>query len=316
VSEAYLDQVGFALGGQTHSVEDAGRAGRLRSDPAALREAGFDRHHVCLPGETAYDLARAAAQATGADLGGVDALIYSTCLPQNANLGRPEAFAQSGDVKHLMDFPASHLQAELGLERAQVVGLNQQACTGLLGSIHLAQALLALEEGWERVLCLTADRFPEGALYEQSFNLVSDGAAACLVSRGPGAFRLRAVHGRTNGALARASDDETAGSFFAWSHRVIHQTLAKAGIEIGDLALLVAQNMNRKALEILARLLPLDPARVACPTLAEVGHVISGDNLINLQRLQADGALGRGDFVLLFMAGYGLNWQGAVLEVC
>jgi len=316
VSDVYLDQVGFALGGQTHTVEDAGRMGRLRSDPAALRESGFEVHHVCPPHETAYDLARAAAQSIGADLGGVDALIYSTCLPQNGNVGRAEAFAQSRDAKHLMDFAGCHLQADLGLERAQVIGLTQQACTGLLGSVHLAQALLALEGGWEQVLCLSADRFPEGALYEQSFNLVSDGAAACLVSRGPGAFRLRTVHGRTNGALANASDDEAAGSFFAWSHRVIHQTLAKAGLEIGDLALLVAQNMNRKALEILARLLPLDPARMVCPTLAEVGHVISGDNLINLKRLQADGALRRGDLVLLFMAGYGLNWQGAVLEVC
>jgi 3-oxoacyl-[acyl-carrier-protein] synthase-3 len=316
MSGPYLDHLGFALGGQAHTVEDAGRMGRLRSDPAALRAAGFGTHHVCTPGQTAYDLARDAARSIDADLGGVEALIYSTCLPQNGNVGRAEAFAQSRDAKHLMDFAGSHLQADLGLERAQVVGLTQQACTGLLGSVHLAQALLALEQGWERVLCLSADRFPEGALYEQSFNLVSDGAAACVVSRVPGAFRLRTVHGCTNGALAAASDDEAAGSFFAWSHRVIHQTLAKAGLEIGDLALLVAQNMNRKALEILARLLPLDPARMACPTLAEVGHVISGDNLINLKRLQAEGALRRGDTVLLFMAGYGLNWQGAVLEVC
>jgi 3-oxoacyl-[acyl-carrier-protein] synthase-3 len=316
VSEVYLDQVGYALGSRAATVEEAGRAGRLRSDPAALRDAGFAHHHACGPDETAYDLARAAARATGAELEAVDALVYSTCLPQSANLGSAEEFVRSGDVKHLLDFPGSHLQADLGLERAQVIGVNQQACTGLLGSVHLAQALLALEEGWEHVLCLTADRFPEGALYEQSFNLISDGAAACVVSRGPAAFRLRAVHGRTNGALAQASDDETAGSFFAWSHRVILQTLAKAGVEIGELALLVAQNMNRRALEILARLLGLDPRRVAAPTLAEVGHVISGDNLINLKRLQEEGALRRGDKVLLFMAGYGLNWQGAVLEAC
>lgn len=316
MTEAYLDHVGFALGGHRRTVEETARAGLLLSDPAALRAAGFDVHHVCPPTETAYDLARAAARATGLGLAGVDAVVYATCLPQNGNMGPAEAFARTRDAKHLMDFPACHLQADLDLDGALVVGLTQQACTGLLGSLRLARALLAAEPERQRVLCLTADRFPEGALYEQSFNLISDGAAACVVSRAPSGFRLRALHAVTNGALARANDDEAAGSFFAWSHRVIVETLARAGIGVADLALLVPQNMNRKALEILARLVGLDPARVACPTMAEVAHVISGDNLINLSRLRAEGRVRGGDLVLLFMAGYGLTWQAAVLEAC
>ena len=76
----------------------------------------------------------------------------------------------------------------------------------------------------------------------------------------------------------------------------------------------VAQNMNRKALEILARLLPLDAARILAPTLPEIGHVISGDNLINLKCLTERGAIEKGQKVLMAMAGYGLNWQCAILE--
>ena len=72
--------------------------------------------------------------------------------------------------------------------------------------------------------------------------------------------------------------------------------------------------MNRKALEILARLLRIDPGRVVAPTLEEVGHVISGDNLINLKHLIDRGSIEKGERVLLFMAGYGLNWQCAILE--
>ncbi len=264
--------------------------------------------------QTAYDFARQAVQTVERELGNVGAIIYSTCIPANANIGRADAYLESRDVKNLMDFPASHLQSDFGLDRAIVIGLSQQACTGLLGSLRLAQALLRSEPETERVLCLTSDRFPEGALYEQSYNLISDGAAACVVSLAPASFRLLAAHGITNGALAQASDDETAGSFFAYTHRVIQETLAKAGLQISDVAWFVAQNMNRKATDILARLLKFDPGRAVSPTLPEVAHVISGDNLINLKYLAERGQIQGGERVLLCMAGYGLNWQCVILE--
>jgi 3-oxoacyl-[acyl-carrier-protein] synthase-3 len=213
-----------------------------------------------------------------------------------------------------MDFPASHLQADLGLESASVVGLSQQACTGLLGALRIGRALMAAEPEIESALCLTADRFPDGALYSQSYNLISDGAAACILSRTGGAYRLVATHARTSGALARASDEEVAGTYFAQMHRVVHETLAKAGRNIGDVDWFVAQNMNRKGLEILARLLPIDASKVVAPTLGEIGHMISGDNLVNLKRLTEEGVIRPGETVLMAMAGYGLNWQCVILE--
>ena len=312
--EVFVDQIGYALGEVTRTVEETGSRGDLLSQPDVLREAGFCVHHVSGPRQTAYDFARQAVQTVERELGNVGAIIYSTCIPANANIGRADAYLESRDVKNLMDFPASHLQSDFGLDRAIVIGLSQQACTGLLGSLRLAQALLRSEPETERVLCLTSDRFPEGALYEQSYNLISDGAAACVVSLAPASFRLLAAHGITNGALTQASDDETAGSFFAYTHRVIQETLAKAGLQISDVAWFVAQNMNRKATDILARLLKFDPGRAVSPTLPEVAHVISGDNLINLKYLAERGQIQGGERVLLCMAGYGLNWQCVILE--
>jgi len=312
--EVFVDHIGYALGEVTRTVEETGARGDLLSQPDVLREAGFCVHHVSGPRQTAYDFARQAVQTVERELGNVGAIIYSTCIPANANIGRADAYLESRDVKNLMDFPASHLQSDFGLDRAIVIGLSQQACTGLLGSLRLAQALLRSEPDTERVLCLTSDRFPEGALYEQSYNLISDGAAACVVSLAPASFRLLAAHGITNGALAQASDDETAGSFFAYTHRVIQETLAKAGLQISDVAWFVAQNMNRKATDILARLLKFDPGRAVSPTLPEVAHVISGDNLINLKYLAERGQIQGGERVLLCMAGYGLNWQCVILE--
>ena len=165
---AYVDHFAHALGGTKHSAEDSAAAGRTAHPAAAFLQSGFRFHHVCGEDESAYDLARAAVVAMGEGLGRVDAILYATCLPANANLGAPERFAETSDVKHLMDFPASRLQADLGLEDAFVVGLAQQACTSMLGSLRMAHGLLATDPAVSRVLCVSADRFPPGARYEQA----------------------------------------------------------------------------------------------------------------------------------------------------
>lgn len=314
MSAAYVHDLTFALGDRALSVEAAEAEGLTRSPASALREAGFGRHHVCLPGTTAYDLARRAVQRIGGRLGDVGAIIYSTCIPLNGSVGEEARFAATRDVKHLMDFAGSHLQADFGLDRAAVIGLNQQACTGLLGAVRIAKLLLSAEPEVRRVLCVTADRFPPGALYEQSYNLISDGAAACLVSGEPQGYLVLACHAITNGAMAAASDDETVGSYFTYAHRVIRETLAKARLGASDVDWVVPQNTNVKASVILSRLLDVDYGRFYCPSIAEVGHMISGDNLVNLAHLTAEGRVRRGQRVVLFMAGYGLNWQCVLLE--
>jgi len=317
MADFYVDDFVYALGDTKLHITESAAAGRLLSAADDLADAGFQWHHVCEPTTTAYDLARAAtAQLTegGGPADGADAIVYATCLPLNGNAGDPGEWERSRDVKHLMDFPASRLQADFGLDRAVVVGLNQQACTAMLGSLRLAGALLAAEPGWERVLCVTADRFPDGSIYEQAYNVISDGAAACVVSRQPAAFRLVTTHQITNGGLSAATDDETVGTYFSYVHRLIRETVARASLRAADLDWVVPQNTNQKAWQILARLVGIEHERVWLPSLPDVGHVISADNVINLSSLVASGQLRAGQKVLLLMAGFGLNWQAVILE--
>jgi 3-oxoacyl-[acyl-carrier-protein] synthase III len=313
---AYVDGFSYALGEHKRDVDQTEADGRLVSSAADLRSAGFAWHHVCGPETTAYDLAWLAVSGLVDEdrLGEIDAIVYATCLTLNGNLGAETEFHRTADVKHLMDYPGSRLQAALGSDRAVVIGLNQQACTSMLGSIRIANALLAIEPGWERILCVTADRFPEGAHYEQAYNLISDGAAACTVSRAAGRFRLMAAHHITNGALAQATDDETVGSYFSFTHRLIAETLARAQLAATDLDWVVPQNTNENAWRVLGPLLGIDAGRVWSPSLADVGHVISGDNVVNLVSLLEAGLLRPGHRLLLPMAGFGLNWQALVLE--
>lgn len=311
--DVYLDHLTYAVGERSESVEDAGRRGILVSSPSSLREAGFSTHHYCGDGTTSYDLARRAIEPIRRDLGKVDAVVYATSLPLNGNVGSLATYAATRDVRHLMDFPVSHLMADFELDGALILGVNQLACTSLLGSIRLARDLIVAED-LRRVLCLTSDRFPEGALYEQSYNLISDGAAGCVVSREPRGFRYLAGHSVTNGALSLVSDDELIGSYFTYAHRAITECVAKARLRLDDIHWILPQNLNVVTSQVMSSLLGLDAERTLYPTMGDVAHVISGDNLINLAAVRASGRLRPGDRLLLHMAGYGLNWHTLILE--
>jgi 3-oxoacyl-[acyl-carrier-protein] synthase-3 len=107
--------------------------------------------------------------------------------------------------------------------------------------------MLATEPALGPALCVTADRFPPGARYEQAYNAISDGASACMLSREARGYRLVASHHITNGALAVATDDQTAGAFFSYMHRLVAETCAVARITAGDLRWIVTQNTYRPA---------------------------------------------------------------------
>lgn len=313
--DAYLGSLSYSLGEQSFSLEESAEAGRLTSPLQALKDSGFEKHRICADNQTAYDLAKdCASRLPGLEK--VGAIVYSTCLPLNGNCGDAQMFEQTRDVKYLMDFPASHLQSEFNMNDAFVLGVNQQACTGMLGALRLARMLLAEDESIPSVLCITADRFPNGAKYEQAYNLISDGAAATVVSREKGRYRIVACHGITNGGLSQASDEEAAGTYFVYCNRVISETLKKAKLELSDISWIVPQNMNSKAWQILARLLKFDEGKAYAASRAEFGHVISADNMINLSLLTESGAVKAGQFLMLIMAGYGMNWQSVILEAC
>ncbi|HEX4939473.1 MAG TPA: 3-oxoacyl-[acyl-carrier-protein] synthase III C-terminal domain-containing protein [Candidatus Kapabacteria bacterium] len=312
--DVYVHDFALSLGDHEYSLEESVAAGRTHTGTQALAEAGFRRHRVCRAEQSAYDLARAAVTPIAGAAEGAGAIIYATCLPLNGNIGDEARFRETRDVKHLMDFPVSHLQADFHLDRAAAIGLGQQACTSMLGSMRLARALLRDEPELGRILCVSADRFPPGAEHEQAYNLISDGGAACIVSREARGYRFLGAHHITNGAMATANDEETAGFYFSYSHRMITELCRKAGITPADVQWIVPQNTNRKAWRILSSVLRFDFQRILMPTIGTAGHCISGDNIINLKTVQAEGRIQPGDKILLPMAGFGLNWSCILLE--
>jgi 3-oxoacyl-[acyl-carrier-protein] synthase-3 len=312
--DVFVHSLATALGDQSFTIEESFAEQRLFSSVEQYRESGFDRHRMCSPNVSPYDLAHAAVKNIRSELTNTTSIIYATCLTLNGNIGSTEKFKETRDVKFLMDYPASHLQADFDLMNAAVIGLNQQACTSMLGSLRLAKALLVAEPEQEKILCVTADRFPQGAYYEQAYNVISDGAAACVVSRERKGYRIVAAHALTNGALAQATDDETVGSYFSYTHRLFTELLERSKLSMDQIDWIIPQNTNVNAWVILSRLLGTDIEKVYFDSIRDVGHIISSDNIVNLKRLEDEKKVQPGQKLLLFMAGFGLNWQAVILE--
>jgi 3-oxoacyl-[acyl-carrier-protein] synthase-3 len=312
--DIFVNHFAYQLGSETITLEETHKAGRLLANVADFKEAGFSKHRMAMKNEGPYDLAKAAVAQVKEHLADTTAIVYATCLTINGNIGSQKEFESTRDVKHLMDYPGSHLQADFGLENAAVIGLNQQACTSMLGSLRLASALLKAEPEQKQILCVTADRFPENAIYEQAYNLISDGAACCVVSRKREGFKLLATHAITNGALAQATDNETVGCYFSYTHRCLSEIMEKAGLSFSDLAWVIPQNTNVNAWTVLSQIFGIDREKVFFDSIKDVGHIISSDNVVNLCELQKSGKIKSGDKLLLLMAGFGLNWQAVLLE--
>lgn len=315
MKSAYIHHLAYELGKQRVSIAESYEAKRLFTETQQFLDAGFEFHRISPVNQNAYDLAYGAVNKIKDALqNNIDSIIYATCLPLNGNIGSFKKFQETRDVKYLMDYPASHLQADFNLDRAAVLGLNQQACTSMLGSLRLAKALINSESDQKRILCVTADRFPEGAHYEQAYNVISDGAAACIVSDEAQGFKIVASHALTNGALAQASDDETVGSYFSYTHRLLTELFEKSGVGMPEIDWIIPQNTNVNAWVILSRLLGTDFEKVYFKSIKEVGHIISSDNIVNLAQIEEEGLVRPGQKLLLFMAGFGLNWQALILE--
>jgi 3-oxoacyl-[acyl-carrier-protein] synthase-3 len=312
--------IAYAVPAGAPSVRDLAAAGSLESDPALLERFGFDRVRLAVD-ETPYDLARAAASSLlrehDIDPLSIDALLYGGA-PGTIAFARPREAA--GLASGLCDgrrfqYPATRLQYDLGLERASVLGLDQLACTAILGAVRLARAL-CIAEGLERVLCVASEFYPAEAGREAITNCTSDAACAVLVERNATRNRIAAGVTVTKGYYwgANAMRDEVMASYFPTATRVMRRTVADAGWRPEDVAWVMPHNVSATSWAILFRLAGLPNARLYGDNIARIGHTLAGDNFINLRDALDGGAVRPGDKVLLFSYGYGAHWTGLALE--
>lgn len=282
------------------------------SAPDQLEHLGFRRLFVA-NGETAYDLAKGAVRkllrSAAVAPGEIDTLIYASAIPEE----RPH---RRGGLSGLFRYPATALQYEFQMTRANVIGLAQAGCVSFLSSIRLASCLLASEPAIRRVLCVSADALPKGFRREVLYNLISDGAAAALVQRHASSNRIVSHTQVTKGYFwdPQNKGDEIVASYFATARHVIQETLDKAQLDMSKIAMVVPHNVNRKSWDILRGLVNIPRERFFGRNIARKGHTIAADNAINLCDAVKEGKVKRGDYLMLFTFGFGAHWACTILE--
>lgn len=305
------------------SLEELQREGLLTGSPETLATFGFQYAYLA-DGETHLDMAVRAARSvlespdvSPADIGLV---LYATALTGSATMA-PASPASGGAILHLdtvaecFQYPASYLQAELELTGAAVAGVDQQGCASLMSALRLGRAMLVAEPELGTVLCVSADVFPAGQPRDLVYNVISDGACAVLLRHGA-PNRILACAQVTKGSYwdAAAVEHEVIAAYFPTARNLITTALDSAGLTLDDIALVIPHNVSRRSWDILRGLLRLPEERVFTDNIARVGHTIASDNILNLRDAIDAGRVGRGDKLLLFTFGFGLNWSCMVVE--
>ena len=316
---ACISGVAYALPAASRSVLDLAREGQLQSDPAVLTQFGFGTVQVAIE-ESPYELALRAAHDVllerAVDPASVDTLIWGGA-PWTIAFA-PACARVNGTAVHTTErfkYPATRMQYELGLERAQVFGIDQLACTTLFAAVRLARALIASNEA-RRVLCVSAEFFPGDAGREAIFNCTSDAACALLVDRRGQRNRIAGSAQVTKGYCwdCDARRNEIVASYFPTAVHVMGQALANAGWRPEDVDWVIPHNVSLRSWELLLRLARLPRARLWSANIARLGHTLAGDNFINLRDALEAGDVRPGEKLLLFSYGYGAHWTALAVE--
>lgn len=297
--------------------------GLLRGSAETLASFGFEHVHIARE-ESQVEMAICAAREALADsavaAADVGLVLYAGALATSGTMAPPQEGPDApvlrlDTIEQCFEYPVSALQAELELTSATVAGVNQQGCASLLSAIRLGRAMLATEPELRNVLCVGADVFPRYAPRDLVYNVISDGACAAVLSAGS-LNRILACRQVTKGDYwdAATLEHEVIAAYFPTARNLISDTLDAAELTLDDIALIVPHNVSRRSWDILRGLLRLPEERVFADNIARVGHTIAADNLLNLRDIQDRGLVARGDRLLLFTFGFGLNWSCMVLE--
>lgn len=291
-------------------------------------KTGIETRHLAAPGETAADLAVAAAERLlarpGLNRHAVDYLIFCTQTPD-----------------YFLPASACLIQHRLGLSTAcGAIDINQ-GCSGFVYGLGLAQALITSGQA-RQVLLITAETYSRHMLPEDKTvqTIFGDAAAATLLvaqsrpslshfvygtdGSGAGSLIVRGGAGRAlagGEAVVAAPHDALwmdGPEVFAFTLRAVPGLVAgilaeAGGMTFADIDLLVMHQANRFMLDALAQ-------RLKCPEekllrcYAEMGNTVSSTIPIALAEAQRSGRLKPGMRLLLAGFGVGYSWAGCLVD--
>jgi 3-oxoacyl-[acyl-carrier-protein] synthase-3 len=206
--------------------------------------------------------------------------------------------------------PVRQVCDEFGLGHAEVFAVGHHACASGLLAVDAAGRLLAAEGDEDGLaLVLTGEKtFTGEAQLVPDTSFFGEGAAACLVAASGERDRMLAYATELRGDFD-SGDPELALEFqrlYADTlAAAIRAAVARAGLAMDDVGVILPHNVNRVAWHQVCRTLGYPRERVVLDNVAATGHVFCADSFINYRTAQARGLLRRGEPYVMAAAGAG-----------
>jgi 3-oxoacyl-[acyl-carrier-protein] synthase-3 len=219
--------------------------------------------------------------------------------------------------------PLHEVSQSLGLTHATTFCVTQHACASGLLAVNLAGKLLAADGHPDALaLVLTGEKaFTSCAQVIADTGVMGEGTAALLVRFGGDRDRVLSYATHTRGEFSGG----------AWMSPELSQTfqqdypvaladvmlaaVAKAGLRIDDIDLVLPHNVNRMSwMRVLKRLGIRGTDRLFLDNLPLTGHCFGADSFINYQTARDRGRLRPGDRYLMTAVGLGATFSAMVLQ--
>ncbi len=291
----------------------------------ALDGLGVERVRVCGQKQP-YDLALEAAAAALAEAGvaarEIDLIVDFSTLP--------------GEQAQYLSF-AQKLSADLGAETSLNFSYKVGGCGGLHLALKNAQALMAADERLRTALLVAADSPPAGSRSLLPVTVQGDAGSAVVLRRGSGegpallATEVLSLshlydtitisrHANGSGDLVINVDsarlqNELMPIYYLNFWRLVNQTLSRKSLHLGDVDHFLYSNISRTDREGFRKALEVSEEKFYSIRLAEYGHTLASDLVINYTDLRREGRMRPGQLLLFASAGIGFTWGVSLARV-
>lgn len=292
------------------SVGDAADELRLSATEAAvLRKFYGLRDYRVDRAATAADLVERAARALptlALVAGRVRYVLHAKSVPPSGPHARP---------------PVQSVRAALGLSGAVAFAVTQHACASGLLALDLAGRLLAADDPDALALVLAGEKaYPAVNRTMPAPTVTGEASAAFLVGRSGDGDRVLSYEWRVDGEFrdGTAMSGPTRSRFHQRYPQtlaaVVRAAVARAGLQLSDLSMILPHNVNRASWVRVAGLLGLPLERVYLDNVPVTGHAFCADPFVNYRCAVDADRLPPGRPYLLASVGLGAVYAAMVLQ--
>jgi 3-oxoacyl-[acyl-carrier-protein] synthase-3 len=209
---------------------------------------------------------------------------------------------------------------ELSLSHATAFSVTQQNCASGLLALDIAGKLLRDDADSVALLLMGEKPFTPLAQLIPNTTIMGEAAVACAVSAGGERDRMVSYYSRTRGRYSAGLELDTQSrldferEYAPTLAEVISTAVARAGLALRDVSLVLPHNVNRSSWMRIAGALGLAHSRLFLANIPRLGHCYCADPFLNLVTAEEQSLLARGDYYVMAVVGLGATFIAAVFR--